>query len=110
MKATAKLMLATTLLAFAVAFAIAAPVMQATEDFVTNETAKVEKKIGTASNNVVRIFRDEVNTNVLSKINKIPDKPLGVVWEGIMVDGQLYYVATMPIPEEPEENGEPEVE
>ena len=90
-------MLAAILLAFGVAFAIAAPVMNATEDFVTNETAKVEKKIGIASNNVVRIFKNEINTNVLRKINKIHDKPLGVVWEGIMMNGQLYYVATMPI-------------
>lgn len=106
MKTTVKLMLATTLIACAVAFAVSAPVIQATEDFVTNETAKVEAKIGIASNNVVRIFREEthvVKTNVISMINRIPDKPLGVVWEGIMVNGQLYYVATMPLPEEPEE-------
>lgn len=82
---------------------VAAPIMQATEDFVTNETAKVERKIdvkvNAASNHIVRIIKAEdyvVKTNLLSKINRINDKTLGVVWEAIMVNGQLYYVATMP--------------
>lgn len=91
----------------------AEPVMMATETYVTNETAKVEKKldtaksellteIETASNNVVVVASDKdyiVQTNLEAQINRINDKPLGVKWEALMVNGQLYYVATMPADE-----------
>lgn len=92
----------------------AEPVMMATEAYVTNETAKVEEKldkaksellteIGTASNNVVVVASDKdyiVQTNLEAKINRLNDKPLGVKWEALMINGQLYYVATMPADEE----------
>lgn len=96
-------------------------VMMATEAYVTNETAKVEKnvegkintakselltEIETASNNVVVVASDKdyiVKTNLEAQINRINDKPLGVKWEALMVNGQLYYVATMPADETEEE-------
>lgn len=108
---------------------IAGPVMTATEDFVNNETKKVETKLTgkintatatlnasilSASNNVTKIAKAEdyiVKTNLLSKINRIADKDLGVTWEALMVNGQLYYVATMPYEESAEnttENTTPE--
>lgn len=108
---------------------IAGPVMTATEDYVTNETKKVENRLTgkinaatttlnasilSASNNVVRIAKSEdyiVKTNLLSKINRISDKDLGVTWEALMINGQLYYVATMPYEESAEnttENTTPE--
>lgn len=78
----------------------AAPIRTATENYVTQEikdaTNAVYTAIGNASSNVVYI----ANTNLQAKINRINDKEKGVKWEALMVNGQLYYVATMPSDEE----------